>query len=362
MDAAGDIVGISLTLTIGVAGGALLEAAGLSAGAALVLCAVLPLTLAGTAVWLWKRRSRALVAALLVQFGLWSFLTEQRYAAMDTGPGTIERTAERCRAAFSGLVDQLPFEDPETGAVVKALTSGDRSGLSRETKAAFRASGASHLLALSGLHLGILYALLTFLFGGKSGGSPLLRSLRCTAITILTGSYVLLTGASPSLVRAFLFILLGELARLTGRKTSLLRSFCGALTLQLAFHPGAILSVGFQLSYLAMAGIVFLYPPLKRLYPEGPHWSPMRSIWNGASLAIACQATTAPLAWYRFRSFPRYFLLTNLLALPLTSLLMGSAALTLFAAACGWFPEILIKATELLVRSLVHTLTIIASM
>ena len=361
MDAAGDIVGISLTLTGGIAAGALLQGAGLSPAWGLALCTVLPLTLAGTALWLWRRRRRILVAALLFQLGLWAFLTEQRYDAMDTGPSAIERLALRCREAFSERIDRLPFEDAETGALVKALTTGDRSGLSRETTAAFRQSGASHILALSGLHLGILYAFLSFL-GGAAGGHPVARGLRFALITGLSGAYVLMTGASPSLVRAFLFILLGETARLTRRRTSLTGSLCGALTLQLAFHPGAILSTGFQLSYLAMAGIALVYPPLKRLYPEGRRWSPMRTLWNAAALAIACQLTTAPLVWFRFHTFPRYFLLTNLLALPLTTLLMGTAGVTLLFSVLGWCPEILIKATELIVRSLIHTLTVIATM
>lgn len=113
-----------------------------------------------------------------------------------------------------------------------------------------------------------------------------------------------------------------------------------------------------------MTGIALLYPPLKRLYPgeEGRLKSPARYIWNAAALSIACQATTAPLAWWRFRTFPRYFLLTNLLALPLTSLVMGSAAFTLFAAAFGWYPAILTKATDALVHGLVWVLTVISGM
>ena len=81
-----------------------------------------------------------------------------------------------------------------------------------------------------------------------------------------------------------------------------------------------------------------------------------------AALSIACQATTAPLAWWRFRTFPRYFLLTNLLALPLTSLVMGAAALSIFAAPFGWYPAILTKATDALVHGLVWVLTVISGM
>lgn len=363
MDAARDIVGVSLFLTGGVAAGALLQGLGLPAGWALALCCSLPVVMVATGWLLWRTRRRGLLDALLVLLGLWLFLTESRYDALSPGPGPVERLGLRCKAGFVALVDGIPFEDPQTGPVVKALTTGDRRDLSRETVAVFRSSGASHILALSGLHLGILYAILAFL-SGAAGGSRIGRGIRYGLIVGLSGVYVFITGASPSLVRAFLFIFLSETARLTHRKTRLVGSLCGALTLQLAFHPGAITSVGFQLSYLAMTGIALLYPPLKRLYPgeEGRWKSPARYIWNAAALSIACQATTAPLAWWRFRTFPRYFLLTNLLALPLTSLVMGAAALTLFAAALGWYPSIIIKATDALVHGLVWVLTVISSM
>ena len=363
MDAARDIVGVSLLLTGGVAAGALLQGLGLPAGWAMGLCLVLPVVMALTGWLLWRSRRRGLLAALLVLLGLWLFLTESRYDALSPGPGPVERFGQRCKAGFVSLVDGIPFGEPETGPVVKALTTGDRSDLPRETVAVFRRSGASHILALSGLHLGILYAILAF-FSRAAGGSRTGRWIRYGLIVGLSGLYVFITGASPSLVRAFLFIFLSETARLTRRQTRLLGSLCGALTLQLAFHPGAITSVGFQLSYLAMTGIALLYPPLKRLYPgEDGRWkSPARYIWNAAALSIACQATTAPLAWWRFRTFPRFFLLTNLLALPLTSLVMGAAALTLFAAALGWYPAIIIKATDALVHGLVWVLTVISSM
>lgn len=363
MDAARDIVGVSLLLTGGVAAGALLQGLGMSAGWALGLCFTLPPLLAAAGWLLWRTRRRGWLAALLAMLGLWLLLTESRCDALSPGPGPVERFGQRCKQGFTALADSIPFEHPETGPIVKALTTGDRSDLSRETVAMFRSSGASHILALSGLHLGILYAILAF-FSGVAGGSRTGRAVRYGLIVGLSGIYVFITGASPSLVRAFLFIFLFETARLTRRKTDLLGSLCGALTLQLAFHPGAITSVGFQLSYLAMTGIALLYPPLKRLYPgeEGRLKNPTRYIWNAAALSIACQATTAPLAWWRFRTFPRYFLLTNLLALPLTSLVMGSAAFTLFAAAFGWYPAILTKATDALVHGLVWVLTVISGM
>jgi competence protein ComEC len=137
---------------------------------------------------------------------------------------------------------------------------------------------------------------------------------------------------------------------------------CLALLVQLVLDPSAIRSLGFQLSYLAMSGILLLYPILERWYPASAPWDPFRRIWKGAALSISCQVFTAPLVWLRFHTFPRHFLLTNLLALPLTTALVGCAVLTLGLSAAGICPELLIKATDALCTLLQRTLEIIADM
>jgi len=360
MAAVRTMAGIPLFFTLSVGAGLLLQ----GTGGAAALCAVLPVTLLLSAVYgrqAGERIGRLLPLLMIVQLGIWVSVNEGIREEADPGPSAVERLSEGFREGFGRRVEAIPFSDPQTPGLIRALVAGDRSGLSRETRRVFRESGASHLLALSGLHLGILYAILQLLTGIPGRGRRWGRIFRFLVLTGGSGAYCLLTGASPSLVRAFLFILLAETARLTGRKASLTSCLCGALVLQLAFHPGALRSVGFQLSYLAVAGIALLYPPLRRLYPPGPP-SPMRYIWNGASLSIACQAFTAPLVAWRFHQFPRYFLLTNLLALPLTTLLMVSTLLTLGLFAAGCCPDILIKATDTLVHSLVWVLTVISGM
>ena len=226
--------------------------------------------------------------------------------------------AERALGRLLGAIDAAEFPHASTTALLKALLTGRRDGLDAATVSTFRAAGASHILALSGLHLGMLYGILHLLLRwlGRSRAATLLRSLLQVGFA---AGYVAMTGASPSLVRAFLFILLNELARLLpGRRRDPLNLFCTALTLQLALSPGVITSLGFQLSYLAMFGIVLVFPRLDAWYPRGPRLDPVRRIWSGVALTLSCQLFTAPLVWMRFRQFPKYFLLTNLGALPLT--------------------------------------------
>lgn len=254
--------------------------------------------------------------------------------------------------ALEALLDSIPFDGENSGAIIKALLTGRRSGLPASTVAAFRRSGASHILALSGLHLGIIYACIRRILS-IFGNSPTARIVKSISTIALCGLYSLATGASPSIIRALLFIIINEAGRaMSGRRHSPLGTFCLALTLQLAARPLIISSVGFQLSYLAMLGITILYPRLKAWYPEGRRGNPLRAIWKSASLSISCQVFTAPVAWYHFRSFPVFFLITNLIALPITEVvIIGAVAAAVMQATFGCPPALSLacgKAVQLL--------------
>ena len=280
------------------------------------------------------------------------------------GPGretALVRFASACGDRLRAFIDGIPFPSEGTAPLLKAFLTGDRSGLSRDTVQIFRGSGASHLLALSGLHIGILYLLLSRLLW-PLGNSLAARRVRYVLTLGTAGFFTLMTGASPSIVRAFLFIVLNETARLTGRPGKPLRTLSTALLVQLVLSPQAIASVGFQLSYLAMAGIFLLYPRMEKWYPESSRFDPFRKMWKAAALSISCQVFTGPLAWYRFHTFPTYFLLTNLLAMPFTTLLMATAVTTITLRGIGYCPGILIQATDWLAARLIWILQVISSM
>lgn len=306
-------------------------------------------------------------------------------------------------ADFRSMISSIPFPHEGTAPLVNALLTGDRSSLDSSVMNSFRDSGASHILALSGLHLGIIYGILlkvTSIFGKH----PTVKAVRSLIIISLCGIYTLATGASPSLVRAFLFILVNETARLTHRSNNPLRVYCAALFIQTAINPQVISSTGFQLSYLAMAGIFLLYPALKKWYPQEEAAGDMliengasltesdglegvmidkgccrasrcwtswmktivsaapRKIWDAAALTISCQVFTGPLAWWKFGTFPKYFLLTNLLSLPLTSAVMLLSVSTSVLFAIGICPDFLISLTDSSASLLLFIMKVIASM
>ena len=369
------IVLLTLPLVAGTAAGVfpVLPSAALRGAAA----AAVALTAGSAAILLLNRQkslyNNALLPVLFFLCGLLGAWT----AALCGGavaPDFLEEAAGAAATRFRARIDTLPFPHEGTAPLVKALLTGDRSGLSRQTVATFRASGASHLLALSGLHAGILYLFLSKLLS-LLGNSIAIRRFRGIAILLTAAFYTLMTGASPSMVRAFLFITIRELSHLAGREPAPLSVLALALSIQLVLHPAVLRSVGFQLSYAAMLGIFLLFPVLERAFPatetRGPlgRWTtrhePLRLVWNSAALSLACQAFTAPLAWLYFKAFPRYFLVTNLLAIPLTTCLVPTALITLVfhpLIPSTRVDTLLITLTDRLASLLLHTLAIIATM
>ena len=364
MAGVGNIEAFAILFTIGVAAGTI--ALGMVPGIPVGLISSILLLLLGLPFVFRERFSQAGRSALMPLL-LLSFFALGVFCSMVSSCGTIhsrsftEDFALRCVGTLRAHIDSIAFPSDGTSALLKAFLTGDRSDLSKETVSVFRLSGASHLLALSGLHIGIIYLIfdkLTYLMGR----TPLARILRYAIIVILAGFFTLMTGASPSIVRAFLFIFIAETLRLAGRERKTSRVLCLALFIQLVISPESIKSVGFQLSYLAMAGIFLVYPFMEKWYPDGLKYDPLRWIWKTAAMTISCQLFTAPLAWHYFHSFPKHFLLTNLLALPLTSILMGTAILCLAWSALAPCPEIIIRATDFLAVALTKSLEIISGM
>ncbi len=278
----------------------------------------------------------------------------------------IGSTAAKAVEHLRAVIDAIPFPSETTGPLVKALLTGDKSDLTKEITGIFRDSGASHILALSGLHLGVLYLILARLTS-PLGNSPWARKLRYSLIIVAALFYSIMTGATPSIIRAFLFITINETARLLGRKREPVRVLLAALTIQLALKPDVVKSVGFQLSYMAMAGIFLLYPTLERIYPASSDtkWSkfnPFRKIWNAAMLSISCQIFTGPIAWHYFHTFPKYFIMTNLIALPLTSAIMTISVVTIALSFFGICPEPLVILNDHIMQTLVFCLKVISGL
>jgi competence protein ComEC len=198
--------------------------------------------------------------------------------------------------------------------VANALIIGEKNLLDDELKTFYANTGTIHILAVSGLHVGAIYLALLFVLGFLPN-KQWVKWLKAVALLCGLWLYALVTGLSPSVVRAttmFSFIAFGDAI---GRKTNLFNSLVAAALFTLAIDAKALFQVGFQLSYLAVMGIGLFYKPLIGLLT--PKTWVFSKAWQLLCVSFAAQLATFPLVLYYFHQFPTFFLLSNLLVVPI---------------------------------------------
>lgn len=309
---------------------------------------------------------RFIYRTILISFFLTGlFISFSDFLIIDYNDNIISVWADNIGGKIKETISEMNLNQDEDKALVKALLMGDKGDLKKETINYFTKSGAAHILALSGMHLGIIYMLMKIVTS-VFGKSPLGNIIRTSLIILFSICYTLITGSSPSLVRALIFIIIYESANLFDRKTSPIRVYVSAMMMQLIFNPRMIESTSFQLSYSAVLGIIFIYPKIRDLYkPDEGRFSkfdPVFYIWNVSSLSLSCQVTTLPFSLYYFGYFPKYFLITNLLALPVSTALIISGFLATILSLSGICPDFILKATSFFSELLREILGTIATM
>lgn len=227
--------------------------------------------------------------------------------------------AERTKLAAMKVRGKLMNRFAELGlsgkeyAVVSAMTLGDKSLIDKELKNDYSISGASHVLALSGLHLGIVYTVLSFLF-------VRFRRYWMPQLFILTTiwAYVFLAGMSPSMLRSAIMLTVYSCVGLLGRDNMSVNTLAFAAIVMLAANPLNLYDIGFQLSFMAVLAILTVGPLLYAFLPAGlllRHcW--LRWIAGLTVVSLSAQIGTAPLVAYHFGHLPVYFLLTNFIVIP----------------------------------------------
>jgi competence protein ComEC len=214
---------------------------------------------------------------------------------------------------------------PSLLGIAKAMFLGDKSGLSPETRDQFSVSGLSHILAISGMHVGIvvlILGLLSKLFPGASGS----RKVADAAILLLLALYVMLTGAGPAVVRAGIMFGAVLLARMLYLKTHVLNVVAFAAGVQLLYDPEIIFAAGFQLSYSAVIMLVLVYPPFSA-WVKTPWWL-LNRVFDLLGVSLIATLATGPLVYHYFGSLPTYFLLSNLLVGPILFVIVAGGFIT----------------------------------
>ncbi|WMJ72915.1 ComEC/Rec2 family competence protein [Cytophagaceae bacterium ABcell3] len=205
---------------------------------------------------------------------------------------------------------QTKFKDPKNYSVASALLLGDKSLLPSELRNAYASAGAMHILAVSGLHVGIIMLCISFLLSGLPE-TPLGKSLKALIVIGLLWTYAFITGLSPSVLRAVTMLSFLQLGITFFRSSSVLNNIGMSAFVLLIINPLNLLHIGFQLSYAAVTAIVTLHPLLFNAFTSR-FWLVNKS-WETISVSLAAQTGTLVPCLFYFNQFPVYFLLTNLL-------------------------------------------------
>ena len=272
----------------------------------------------------------------------------------------VKRVSVKARIIRQRVLSELETQgigDSNEFAVISAMGFGEKSSLSKETRDVFSQTGVAHLLALSGMHLGILYILLMLLAGfvEQVFDSRFTVSLMTRGGVISTiWGYVMLVGMPQSVVRAAIMLTLYMAVSFASRARMAKNALAVTAIIMLIVNPMAIWDVGFQLSFFAMAGIFVFYTPFYNIIGDKFLFLHpiLRKVWSLTCVSSAAQIATLPLSVYYFGRIPLFFLFTNLVAIPLVTLLLYSVFLSVVFWAIPFIRTLFLLFAELLVSLL----------
>lgn len=264
------------------------------------------------------------------------------------GSKTFRGRAELIRIYIINKLKKTPIKT-NVLSIIQALILGQRNDIDKQIYRDYAAAGAIHILAVSGLHVGILYFILLFLF------SPLKRILFSKLIlsilmVLCLWVFAFITGLSPSVVRAVTMFSFFALAKNINRPTNTINTLFLSFFILLIINPFWLFQVGFQLSYLAVFFILWLQPKLYKLYI--PKIKIIDKIWSVFTVTIAAQLGIFPLSLYYFHQFPGLFFVTNIVVLPFLGVLLGGGFLIVLLAVINKLPDELAIVYNFLIEKL----------
>lgn len=216
---------------------------------------------------------------------------------------------------------QKYLHDPQSASLASTLILGYRADLSQEIINAYSKTGTMHVLSVSGMHVGIVFFVLAFILKPLNR-TKYLRFVKACTIILLIWFYALITGFSPSVCRAAVMLSFVVFGKAINRNQNTYNLIAISAFILLIYNPWYLVDVGFQLSYLAVIGLVFLHPKIYHsVYNK--YWL-ADQIWSYCALSLAAQLATFPISLYYFHQFPVYFLASNLfIVLPVIVMMYG---------------------------------------
>ncbi|NVK53463.1 MAG: ComEC family competence protein [Flavobacteriaceae bacterium] len=268
------------------------------------------------------------------------FLKEPLFLKRESQQFSLDVIANKVRYSIEKALLDYNFADEEL-AVIKALLLGQRTDISSELLQNYTNAGAIHILAVSGLHVGIILLILSFLL------KPLERlkygkATKALIIVLLLWCFAIVAGLSASVVRAVTMFTAVAIGMSFQRKTWLLHALVMSMFVLLLFKPLFLFDVGFQLSYLAVFSIIFFQPKIASTWK--PNCWLATKFWQLFTVSLAAQIGVLPICLYYFNQFPGLFMLSNLVIIPFIGLILLGGIVVIFLALNNSLPSFLASA------------------
>lgn len=254
---------------------------------------------------------------------------------------TLRTLAAQWRKKIQISLQKHPFKENEM-AIINAIILGQRQSISKDLLNSYAGAGAIHILAVSGLHVGILFLLLNFLFRPLEK-LPSGKHFKTGIIILILWGFALLTGLSGSVVRAvtmFSFIAIG--LAMKNQRSPVLHALITSYFFLVLIYPLYLFDVGFQMSYTAVLGIVLIQSKIEKIIPR-IRWYFPRKIWQLLSVSVAATIGTLPISLYYFHQFPGLFFLSNVVIIPFIGLIMAIGLLVVSLSMLELLPNLLVQ-------------------
>ncbi len=252
-----------------------------------------------------------------------AYFDENSFIVKPNNAFNLKRYAFKLRVGLLNRLKKFDFNKSQL-AVISAISLGERNGIDNDLYSRFSNAGLMHILAVSGMHVGILYLLLMFIF------KPLTKNKKSSLIVysivlLVLWAYAFITGLSSSVVRADVMFSIMLIGKMLSKKYNVFNAVFASAFILLVYNPFYLFQLGFQLSYLAVLGIIFFQRKLKNIYQTSNFL--LKYIWEIVCVSLSAQLTTTGIALLYFHKFPTYFLLSNIMVLFIVSALFITALL-----------------------------------
>lgn len=288
-------------------------------------------------------------------YKLWLFrneITHQLYLAKGTWTLLPTKKSKQYLQVLQQKISkrlQINITGKQEKAVAAALLIGYKQDIDSDLMKAYSNTGVIHVIAISGLHLGLIYGLLLSIFNWILN-STIKKWTAPPIILLVLWGFALLTGAGPSIVRAAVMFSFIVIASIVKQNSSILNALAASAFFLLLLHPFYLWDIGFQLSYAAVLSIVLYQKNIFDSLYFKYKW--IQACWQLNALTLSAQILTLPLVVYHFHQFPNYFLLSNFIVVPLSSIILYGCLFILPFGTIAYLGKALSVVTSLLISSM----------